>query len=102
MRPTVRQILADQVSLEVSCVDRLYINGYVPKLQTSGQLVYFLNQHLGYRIASPAVLGQLGDRFRREVDRFVKRDDIPVIRFHAVSGEAMPERSRVAQAAAFS
>lgn len=82
MRPTVRQILAGQVTLELSSIDRLYINGYVPKLQTSGQLVYFLNQHLGFPVASPAVLGQLGDRFRRDVDRFVKRNRIPVVRFN--------------------
>lgn len=81
MRPTVRQILADQVTLEVSCIDRLYINGYVPKLQTSGQLVYFLHHHMGYQIASPAVLGQLGDRFRREVKRFVTANSIPLVRF---------------------
>jgi hypothetical protein len=30
MRPTVGEILADHISLEVSCVDRIYVNGYVP------------------------------------------------------------------------
>jgi hypothetical protein len=58
MRPTVGEILADHVSLEVSCVDRIYVNGYVPKLQTSGQLVYFLSEHLGNPLASPALPGR--------------------------------------------
>lgn len=81
MRPTVGEILADQVSLEVSCVDRLYVNGYVPKLQTSGQLVFFLGEHLGNPLASPALLARLGERYRRQVDRFVKQQQIPVVRF---------------------
>ena len=81
MRPTVGEILADHVSLEVSCVDRIYVNGYVPKLQTSGQLVFFLSEHLGCPVASPALLGQLGERFDAEVKRFVKRQQIPMVRF---------------------
>jgi hypothetical protein len=62
-------------------LDRIYVNGYVPKLQTSGQLVYFLSEHLGYPVASPAVLGRLGDRFQGEVERFVEQQQIPVVRF---------------------
>jgi hypothetical protein len=81
MRPTVGEILADQVSLEVSCVDRIYVNGYVPKLQTSGQLVFFLSEHLGNPLASPAILGRLGDRFRGEVERFVQQRQVPMVRF---------------------
>lgn len=81
MRPTVGEILADHVSLEVSCVDRIYVNGYVPKLQTSGQLVFFLSEHLGYPVASPVLFGQLRDRFDAEVKSFVKQQQIPVVHF---------------------
>jgi hypothetical protein len=35
MRPTVGEILADHVSLEVSCVDRIYVNGYGGGILTS-------------------------------------------------------------------
>jgi hypothetical protein len=53
--PHLSSILQNHVSLTVSCIDRLYLNGYVPKLQTSGQLCYFLRDHLGYPIPSPAL-----------------------------------------------
>ena len=33
---TVNDILDGHVSLDVECLDRLYLNGYVPRLQTSG------------------------------------------------------------------
>ena len=101
MSPTVIEILSDHVSLEVSCIDRIYVNGYVPKLQTSGQLVYFLSEHLGNPLASPAVLGQLGNRFRREVDRFVEQEKVPRIQFRSIStsriGTGAPHSSRSAR-----
>lgn len=81
MGPTVEKILSEHVSLVVSCVDRIYVNGYVGKLQTPGQLVYFLHDHLGNPVASPAVLGQRGDRHRAEVDQFVAQQGIPVVHF---------------------
>ncbi len=56
---TIPELLSDHVSLDVECVDRVYLNGYVPTLQTSGGLVYFLERHLGEPIAAPALLGQI-------------------------------------------
>jgi hypothetical protein len=38
--PNIHEIIRDHVSLSTSCVDRLYVNGYVPKLQTSGQILH--------------------------------------------------------------
>lgn len=81
MRPTVAEILADHVTLRVGCVDRILVNGYLPKLQTSGALVYFLRDHRGNPVVSPALLGQIGDRFDKEVKRFVAEHEIPVVRF---------------------
>jgi hypothetical protein len=54
---SLASIMDDQVSLSVSCFDRLYLNGYVPTLQAPGQLVRFCREHLGKPIASPALLG---------------------------------------------
>ena len=38
---TVAELLDKHVTLTVESFDRIYVNGYVPKLQTSGQLVGF-------------------------------------------------------------
>jgi hypothetical protein len=81
VRPTVAEILADHVTLSVGCVDRIFVNGYVPKLQTSGQLAYFLGEHRGNPLVSPALLGQIGNRFDSAVKRFVAEHEIPVVRF---------------------
>ena len=49
--------------LEVECVDRLYLNGYIPALATSGGLVTFMREQLDKPIPSPVVLGQVTRSF---------------------------------------
>src|SRR5258707_8330613 len=78
---TIPEFLRDYVSLAVECVDRVYLNGYVPSLQTSGALVYFMEQHRGELIASPAVLGQIGRAFVTGVESFAREHAIPMVRF---------------------
>ena len=79
--PNVHSILQDQVTLSTSCLDRLYLNGYVPILQTSGHLCYFLREHLGNPIPSPALFLPLHDRFVRAVTTSAETHGIPVVPF---------------------
>jgi hypothetical protein len=55
----INELLQGHVTLEVECLDRLYLNGYVPSLATGGGLIRFLTGHLGKPIPSPVVLGQI-------------------------------------------
>ena len=41
MTPNIADIIRHHVSLEVRCIDRLYLHAYMPKLQTSGGLCYY-------------------------------------------------------------
>jgi hypothetical protein len=79
--PNIETIIRDHVTLTVDCVDRLYLNGYVPRLQTAGQVCWFLRDHLGNPIPSPALLRPLHDRFVREVTTFADAGKIPVVHF---------------------
>jgi hypothetical protein len=79
--PTISQVLDGHVSLEVECLDRVYLNAYVPRLQVGGQVVTFLVEHLGNPIPSPALFAPIGERFRLAVARYAKANAIPVVRF---------------------
>jgi hypothetical protein len=81
MTPNIADIIHDHVSLSVRCMDRLYLHAYMPKLQTSGGLCYFLHDHLGYPIPSPALFRPLHDRFTTAVEQFVARQRIPAVHF---------------------
>ena len=81
MMPNIHSIIRDHVALSITCVDRLYLNGYVPSLQTPGGLWGFLHEHLGKPIVSPALLRPLHDRFVQGVQQFAERNAVPVVHF---------------------
>ena len=73
---TVNEVLDGHVVLDLSCLDRVYLNAYVPNLQVGGQVVSFLTAHLGNPIPSPAILNKIGTRFRDAVGRFADDEHI--------------------------
>lgn len=88
----VAEILSGHVTLEVECVDRLYLNGYIAALATPGGLTTFLREHLGKPIPSPAVLGQITKRFREGVQRFSEETGVPLVKFEP--GERKDDRAQ--------
>jgi hypothetical protein len=78
---TVNDVLDGHVVVDVECLDRIYLNGWVPTLQVPGQVVGFLTRHLGFPIPSPAILEKIGLRFRKAVTEFARDNAIPVVRF---------------------
>ena len=46
---TVNEVLDGHVVLDIECLDRIYLNAYVPILQTSSQVVAFLSGTWGSR-----------------------------------------------------
>jgi len=77
----VNDLLDGHVSLDLECLDRVYLNAYVPTLQVGGQVVTFLTEHLGNPIPSPALFAKIGNAFRAEVGRFAEENAVPLIRF---------------------
>jgi hypothetical protein len=77
---TISSLLADHVTLRVRSVDRLFFQGYVPKLQTAGMLIRFLLDR-GFRIPSPVLLGKIGRAYSAAIDQFALDHELPVVRF---------------------
>ena len=75
---TVNDVLDGHVQLDLDCLDRVYLHGYLARLQVGGQVIQFLN-HRGYPVPSPACLQQIGDAFRRRVASFAEANHIPVV-----------------------
>ena len=80
--PNVAEILKDHVTLEVRCLDRLYRNAYVPRLQTPGGVSGCLVRACHQQIASPARFGQLTTAFKTRLRARATERDIPWIAFH--------------------
>jgi hypothetical protein len=80
---TAAEMVAGHVGLDISCVDRLYLNGYVARLQTPGGVIYFFHDHRGKPIASPALFEPIGEKFRKDIKDWARANGIPLIRFTA-------------------
>jgi hypothetical protein len=78
---TIPELLDGHITLEVECLDRLYLNGYIGKLATGPGLTWFMREQLGKPIPSPVVLGQISEKFREAVKSLAERDGIPVYQF---------------------
>lgn len=79
--PNVAEIIKDHVTLEVRCIDRLYLNAYVPRLQSSGGVIDFLVRACRQTIASPALFGQLTEAFKKQLRTWAEQHAIPWIEF---------------------
>src|SRR3954453_13367378 len=78
---SVADVLADHVTLEGECIDRMYLNVYVPKLQFTAGVVSFLRHHRGYRFASSALLEPISRAFVDELRRFARDRGVPLVDF---------------------
>ena len=74
-------LLRDRVTLKNRSIDRIFLQAYVPKLQTVGLVCRFLRWQRGFKIPSSAAFGQIGREYVEEIHRFADEHGIPVVRF---------------------
>jgi hypothetical protein len=75
------EVLKEHVALEVECVDRMYLNVYVPRLQYEGGVVGFFRGHRGYAFASSALMDPITKGFVAEIERFADREGVDLVSF---------------------
>ncbi len=85
-------LLRDHVRLTCRSVDRIFLQAYVPRLQTTGMVCQFLRWQRGYPIPSSAAFRKIGKAYEDEVQRFARANGIPVRRF--AKGENKEEIAR--------
>jgi hypothetical protein len=78
---SVAEVLKSHVTLEVEGIDRMYLNVYQPRLQSDRGVASFFRFHRGEIFASLALMNPMSKSFIAAVDRFVKREQIPLITF---------------------
>ena len=75
------EVLRDHVVLEVEAIDRMYLNVYVPHLQSVGAVVGYLRVHRGQRFASTTAVTPMTEAFVRNIDRFVNDEGVDLVAF---------------------
>ena len=74
-------LLRDHVTLVCRSIDRIFLQAYVPKLQSVGQVCIFLRWRRKFRIPSSAAFGKIGDAYVKAIHAFAKANQIPVVHF---------------------
>ena len=88
---TISSLLADHVSLEVRSVDRLFLQGYVPRLMTEGQVIRFLLDR-GFPIRRSRPPGKIGRDYVNQINDLRGEERDPVAKF--AKGDVKEEIAR--------
>jgi hypothetical protein len=95
MAPTISEILDRHVTLEIESIDRLYLNGYIPGLQSPGGVAWFLRERRGARFASSMLLDPISRDFERGIEQFTKRHGVSVHRFQKGERKDLETQARL-------
>lgn len=77
----VGEMLKDHVNLEVECIDRMYLNGYVPRVQSPGGFAYFVKTDLGLPVISTTAVASMSKGFVKGIEQYAKDGNIELIKF---------------------
>src|SRR5437868_2317746 len=93
---SVAEILGNHVRLTVEGIDRMYLNLYVPALQSAFGAVSFFRAHRGQPLASSALMNPMSRRFVAALDSFIARHAVPLVLFRKGQrkDDVMAERLR--------
>lgn len=78
---SVSDVLSCHVRFEVECIDRMYLNVYVPQLQFALGIVGFVHRQLGLPVASTAPLAAITEAFVRSIHAFARQEGVPLVDF---------------------
>jgi hypothetical protein len=78
---SVAQILREHVTLEVECLDRMYLNVYVPQLQHEGGVASFFRYHRGQPFASSALMQPMSRDFVASLEQYTREHNVPLLTF---------------------
>ena len=78
---SVAEVLREHVVLEVEAIDRMYLNVYVPHLQSVGAVVGYLRVHRGQRFASTTAVTPMTEAFVRNIDQFINHEGVDLVAF---------------------
>jgi len=90
---TIKDILTNKIALDIECVDRVYLNGYVKHLQMPGGLITFIREQMGFPIPSPMVLPPFSKAFRTRVEEYAREQGIQIVDF--AKGEDKDEKAHL-------
>jgi len=96
MQP-INGVLSGKITLDLECVDRVYLNGYVKYLQMAGGLVTFIREQFDWPIPSPQALRKMSAGFRNAVEEYAASQGLEIYAFKKGEAKDQIARAHLAQ-----
>ena len=78
---SVAEVLSDHVTLEVECIDRMFLNLYQPRLQHELGVVGFFKLHRGQPVVSSVLMDPITKEFVSSLHRLVAEEGVDLVEF---------------------
>ena len=75
---SVAEVLSQHTTLTLECIDRMYLNVYVPLLQAGAGVAYFFRKLRGRPVPSSALVAPMTEHFVSAIKRDAERNGIDV------------------------
>ena len=78
---SVAELQSENVTFELECIDRMYLNLYVPQLSSAAGVASYFRDYKGQRFASTKDAVAMSEGFRRGTLAFAQERKVPIVRF---------------------
>src|SRR5919201_1181545 len=78
---SLAQLQKEHVVMELECIDRMYLNAYVPKLTSEAGIAAFCRGYLGHRFASTKQAVAMTDTFIKSIRAFIEQEGLNLVHF---------------------
>jgi hypothetical protein len=78
---SLAELQQEHVALELECIDRMYLNAYVPQLTTAGGIAAFCRGYFGHRFASTKQAIARTEAFVKSIHAFIQQEGLELVHF---------------------
>src|SRR6058998_1363305 len=89
-------LLRDHVTLKCRSIDRIFLQAYVPILQSVGQVCTFLRWQRKFKIPASAAFGKIGDAYVKAIHKYAEEHEIPEVPFKK-KGKKKDDKEKIAR-----
>ena len=75
------ELQQEHVVMELECLDRMYLNAYVPQLTSERGIAAFCRGYLGHRFASTKQAVAMTETFVKSIQAFLQKEGLELVRF---------------------
>src|SRR5436190_2107579 len=78
---SLAELQKEHVVMQLECIDRMYLNAYVPQLTSEAGIAAFCRGYLGHRFASTKQAVAMSETFVKSIRAFIESEGVELVHF---------------------